>query len=315
MLKFIKTIGFVLLINLVTAQTHRFIYFENNKKEWFTVKVNNTVYESVGKNYIIVPKLEAGTYNFIIATQTAKETSITLNIANEDKGYSIKPNENNEVELFDINSFQTTSAVKLPQEVKKEVTTETAVKFVEKQPVTAVMPEVTTKQEIRKSKIEKALTQKKDDGLDEIYIDGKDTISIFIPSDKIVVPTPKVEAQPETKPVLAITTNNADVVNKANNNCKNFADESDVKNMTIALQAEIKVKERLKLAALFMKEKCYSINQIKRLSSLFISSAGKFHFFKQVQQNISDPGNFYQLETELSEPQIIEEFRIFAKQL
>lgn len=316
MVKVLKTICFVLLVNVLSAQAHHFIYFENTKKEWFTIKANNTTYESVGKNYIIISKLESGIYNFIITTQTAKETAIALNIGNEDKGYSIKVNDNNEVELFDINSFQTVAAtVKVSQEIKKEIVGEVVSKPVEISKSTTTVEEAVSKNLNTKTKIEKAFSKKNDDGVDEIYVDGKDTISIFIPADKITNTAPIVEAKPEEKPVLTMSNSNNDIVIKAKNNCKNFANEIDVKNMTIALQAEVKVRERLKLASLFMKEKCYSINQIKRLSSLFINSAGKFQFFKQAQQSISDLNNFNLLETELTEPQIIEEFRVFAKQL
>lgn len=318
MFKALKTICFVLLINFGIAQTHHFIYFENNKKEWFTVKVNNETYESIGKNFIVIPKLERGVYNFRITTQTANETLVTLNIDNEDKGYSIKVNENNEVELFDINSFKTVVNTSKPaQDFKKEIAKE-ATSIIQEKPKIISVPETEpTKKALEKTKIEKAFTKTNKDGVDEIYVDGKDTISIFIPSEKIinVAPASVVEPKPEEKIVSVATNTNSDVVINTKNDCKTFADESDVKNMIVALQAEVKVKERLKLATLFMKDKCYSVNQIKRLSGLFINSTGKFLFFKQVQQNVSDLNNFGQLVTELTEFKVVEEFKIFVKQL
>lgn len=297
-------------LKLIAQSQYHFIYFENSKKEWFTISVNNTLYESVGKDYIIVSKLVNGTYSFVINTQTAKETTISISIADEDKGYSIKQNNNNEVELFDLNTFTIIKAKENNRELLIEPSKQVTItdnKIDE--------PKTIPTQSTIKASIKKVFSKKTSDGLNEIYIDNEDTVSILIPVQPQETFTTPVEAKPESTKISTIKNSNADIATQPNMNCKVVADETDVKNLTIALQAQLKVKDRLNTAETWLKEKCYTTNQIKRLCSMFINSQGKLLFFRQSQKHTADLENFGSLEKELTDIAIIEEFREFVKQL
>ncbi|MCX6208292.1 MAG: DUF4476 domain-containing protein [Bacteroidetes bacterium] len=315
MFKLFKTILLLVLCNVAVAQSYHFVYIENTKKEWFTIKLNDRIYESIGKNFITIPKLENGNYTLIVNTQTAKESIFSITINGDDKGYRIKQNDTKEVELFNINSFNTVIANAISKEVEKQTDVvaikpaeDTKIDEPKQTPAITVSKKVTTA-------VVKIYSKKNNEGVDEIYIDGKDTIAIYLPKIT-VVETPK--AIIEEGVIEAPITSTGTAINTERNtniNCKQFAEEIDVKNFTIAVQAELKVKDRLKVANNYFKEKCYTVNQIKRLSSLFINSNGKFVFFKQAQQSISDIQNFSSLETELTDTNIKEEFKAFVKQL
>ncbi len=313
MLKLFKTFSMLLLCNVVVAQAHHFIYIENTKKEWFTVKVNDKIYESIGKNFITISQLENGNYTLLITTQSSKEAAFEIAINNEDKGFSIKQNDDKAVELFDINSFKIIAANKIDNTIKeaeKTITKQTEPLQIEESKIAIVA------NKIIKSNVKKIYSKPNKEGIDEIYVDGSDTIAIYIPQ-AIIKETPKtviedvgyMQASTETTGIAVNTQKNS------NSNCKVFAEETDVKNFLIAAQAELKVKDRLKVANNFLKEKCYSVNQIKRLCNLFINSNGKFIFFKQAQQSISDMQNFETLQSELTDTAIVEEFKAFVKQL
>jgi hypothetical protein len=286
-----------MLCNVVVAQTHHFIYIENTKQEWFTVKVNNIIYESIGKNFITIPKLDKGIYTLIITTQSSKETKFSIAINNEDKGFSIKQNEDKIVELFDINNFKTITANVIDKPINKIESLQ-----IEENKIAKIATKIT------KGNVKKMYSKLNKEGVDEIYVDSGDTVSIYISTEKN-------EAKDDITKVSTTLNINTEIEKNANENCKAIADENDVKNFTLAAQAELKVKDKLKIANNFLKEKCYSVNQIKRLCNLFINSNGKFIFFKQAQQSISDKQNFQMLQTELTDAAVIEEFKAFVKQL
>ena len=74
------------------------------------------------------------------------------------------------------------------------------------------------------------------------------------------------------------------------------------------LQNAISLKNKLKIASLQLKEKCYSTNQLKRLSVLFINDSGKFNFFKLALNAISDENNISVLVAEINDESLKNEF-------
>lgn len=51
----------------------------------------------------------------------------------------------------------------------------------------------------------------------------------------------------------------------------------------------------------YFKEKCFSTEQIKNLSSMFLSTAGKYNFFEAAHNYVTDKENFPSLESELKD--------------
>jgi hypothetical protein len=338
MLKLAKLI-FLLLIGLTaTTQTHHFIYIENIAKKSFSIKLDNKIFESDGKSFITIPKLENGTYNLSISTDDSKDNKFTIDIDGFDLGFTLKHNSDGNLVLFDINRFTITEQTKKIEQQKviikqepivNQADIETPKNAVTMQPANTILEPakenkvdttpiklVATKPMIEK-KITKLYEKENKDGINQIYVDatlGKlDTISIFIPYTKTIsVDTikqakaePVVEQKMESKnidalPVILV------------NNCPNKASESDVANFSSQIQATLTLKNKLKLANTVLKEKCFTVNQVKRLGVLFLNESGKFNFYKLSQIAVSDSKNFASLEKELTDVKLKEEFRAFS---
>ena len=65
----------------------------------------------------------------------------------------------------------------------------------------------------------------------------------------------------------------------------------------------------LEEAGKYFKQKCFTTEQLKNLSSMFLSNAGKFHFFQLGFNNVSDKETFPSLESELKDTYYANEFR------
>ena len=65
----------------------------------------------------------------------------------------------------------------------------------------------------------------------------------------------------------------------------------------------------LEEAKKYFKMKCFTTEQIKNLSSMFLSSAGKLNFFEIAKDYTSDKDKFSSLESELKDPYYVNQFR------
>jgi len=59
----------------------------------------------------------------------------------------------------------------------------------------------------------------------------------------------------------------------------------------------------------YFKEKCFTTEQIKNLSSMFLSSAGKYNFFEAAHNYVSDHEKFASLQSELRDEQYLNRFK------
>ena len=59
----------------------------------------------------------------------------------------------------------------------------------------------------------------------------------------------------------------------------------------------------------YFRTKCFTTEQIKNLSSMFLSSAGKYNFFKAAHNYVADAENFSSLQTELKDKEYINRFQ------
>ena len=57
------------------------------------------------------------------------------------------------------------------------------------------------------------------------------------------------------------------------------------------------------------KNKCFTTEQIKNLSSLFLSSAGKYQFFNAAYLHVSDKEKFSSLESEIIDEYYLKRFK------
>jgi hypothetical protein len=177
------------------------------------------------------------------------------------------------------------------------------------------------------------------DGFESVYVDQnsdgtKDTIRVFIPADKTAVKEdPKIDSAVGTKNVN--TSDAAQVTDKAKEEPqkeetkkwwqiaigKNKTENAENKKCAIVANNDDFLKLRRKMAARtnddgmldearkYFKSKCFATEQIKNLSTLFLSNAGKYNFFSAAYNYTTDIENFSSLQSELKDEYYINRFK------
>ncbi len=158
------------------------------------------------------------------------------------------------------------------------------------------------------------------------YPDGKkDTIRILIPNPKTKVVLKEEEKQQpkEEKKFLDITADSKEVPGDT----KGVAKEERPKTMKCAFAASendfLKLRKRmagvngdeamLSEAIKAFKAKCYAVDQLKNLSTLFLNDAGKYRFFDAAYATVFDPANFSVLQAELKDEYYINRFKAMLR--
>ena len=234
-----------------------------------------------------------------------------------------------------------------------------------------------------KSVIKRKLKKTNKEGMEMMYVDDngytKDTIRIFIPSDKkkqdeeiqtetvsLVQPTAQIKTtknedaknkteskvseqpkeivkqtqkesdfsiqptvQPETtkddgdknkieskipeqpKEIVKQTQKEPVFINSImiNSDCKNFATEEDFLKLRKKIVAENNDEDMIRVAKKYFKTKCFTTEQIKNLSVLFLKDEGKYMFFDMSYAFVSDSDHYYTLEKQLTDNYYITRFR------
>lgn len=99
----------------------------------------------------------------------------------------------------------------------------------------------------------------------------------------------------------------------ANSDCKNFATEDDFLKLRKKMAAENSDDEMLGAAKKVLKTKCFTTDQIKNLSVLFLTDEGKYKFFDLSYPFVSDSYNFSSLQVQLKEGYYIERFKVMIR--
>ena len=192
------------------------------------------------------------------------------------------------------------------------------------------------------NKVNKIFERVSAQGVDLIYVDERkpkfDTIAIFIAAAKnaetgrpakkvsqpVVKPKPvKVTPTPEQKSAAIIDTvttvaqQNVAAKNStvaAKRHCTDIANNDDFLSLRKRLAALNSEEDMLVIAQKKFEEKCYSVNQIKNLSVLFLDEKNKFSFFELAKPATSDNANFYKLINQLTQPDLLEKFAALIQQ-
>lgn len=161
------------------------------------------------------------------------------------------------------------------------------------------------------------------------YADGKkDTIRIIIPNPKTKYVLKEEEKQlpKEEKKFLDITADSKEVTGVTADK-KSVAKEEKPKGMKCSFAASendfLKLRKRmagasgdegmLNEAIKAFKAKCYAVDQLKNLSTLFLNDAGKYRFFDAAYATVFDPANFTQLQAELKDEYYINRFKAMLR--
>jgi hypothetical protein len=168
------------------------------------------------------------------------------------------------------------------------------------------------------------------EGFGVIYFDKNetltDTIRILIPAPRVklvadtetasgtdaIAKSAEINSGPETKKVESNNTasENTTVAASTNStNCKNIASDKDFLKLRRKMAAKENNDAMLDEARKEFRTKCYSVEQVRNLSSLFLTSASKYQFFDIAYYNVSDKSNFVSLGTEIKDEHYTRRFK------
>ena len=176
----------------------------------------------------------------------------------------------------------------------------------------------------KRSQVKKHSESSTSEGFGLVFYDNdgqeKDTIRLLIPNPKFVIASNLSDTFQEETKLIQVDANTTEKLSQnkivvsapkgyANSNCKSTASESDFfklrKNMAGKHTDEGMVDEAKKV----FKNKCFSTEQIRNLSALFLTSAGKYQFFDAAYFYVTDRDNFSVLQSEIKDDYYLKRFK------
>ncbi len=100
------------------------------------------------------------------------------------------------------------------------------------------------------------------------------------------------------------------VINPA---CKAMATEKDFSKLQKKIAAAGTEDDMITAANKGFRSICFSTDQLKNLSLLFLQDKGKYNFFDAAYSHVSDPGNFKDLQSQLTEEYYITRFKAMLR--
>ncbi|RYZ27567.1 MAG: DUF4476 domain-containing protein [Chitinophagaceae bacterium] len=192
--------------------------------------------------------------------------------------------------------------------------------------------------EYKRSKIIRKSESSTTEGFGVVFYDRMqnhtDTVRILIPPSKIrIAEETQTVSMPEEKkeniPANVTTTEKKEAKvdelitaseikektePKANNvaindNCKGNASDKDFMKLRKNMAAEENDEEMIDEARKVYKNKCFTVEQLRYLSTLFLTSAAKYQFFDASYSNVSDRQNFRTLQSEIKDEYYLKRFK------
>ncbi|SDD28230.1 DUF4476 domain-containing protein [Niabella drilacis] len=96
-------------------------------------------------------------------------------------------------------------------------------------------------------------------------------------------------------------------------NCKTVATEDDFLKLRRDMAGKENDEQMIEEARRAFKMKCYTSAQVKYISSMFLSNAGKYNFFEAARAHVADPENFGALQSEIKDDYYKEKFNGLIK--
>ena len=96
---------------------------------------------------------------------------------------------------------------------------------------------------------------------------------------------------------------------KTNSDCKAFAGNEDFLKLRKRMASENSDDNMIKVAKKSFRTKCFSTEQIKNLSFLFLTNGGKYKFFDESYAFASDSDQYYTLQSQLTDSYYINRFK------
>lgn len=188
------------------------------------------------------------------------------------------------------------------------------------------------------SKVKKWSESSTTEGFGLVFIDNyengtKDTIRLIIPNPKkITVPVSETVATKEEKKFIDIETvvsNSKEesklaevntivqepVIQKQilSNNCTVVADDNDFLLLRKQMASKTSDEEMVTEAKAYFKIKCFTADQIKNLSTLFLNEEYKYRFFDVAYKYVSNADKYNELQSELKDEYYINRFKAMLR--
>ncbi|MDP4264697.1 MAG: DUF4476 domain-containing protein [Bacteroidota bacterium] len=185
-------------------------------------------------------------------------------------------------------------------------------------------------EEYKRSVVTRKSESSTSEGLSLLFVDDygndkKDTIRIIIPDPKKNVPGIKDKPKEEKK-FLDITAGDtlkektagpelteSTAAQVSKNNCTVVATESDFLKLRKKMAAEMKDDAMVDEAKKYFRTKCFTVVQVKNISTLFLNDAGKYKFFDAAYEHVSDPDNFPSLASEIKDEYYTNRFKAMLR--
>ena len=98
-----------------------------------------------------------------------------------------------------------------------------------------------------------------------------------------------------------------------NSDCKANANNDDFLKLRKKMVAEDNDDDMVMIAKKVFKIKCFTVEQVKNLSVLFLKDSGKYSFFDMAYAFVSDSHNFSMLQNQLTETYYISRFQVMVR--
>ncbi len=279
----------VLLINsvCVAAQNARFIYLQTENREEFYVKLDKKILNSSPAGYLIIPKLGEQVYSLTLGFYLeGPEISTSIKIRETNLGLLLKNTTDKGWTMVNLQTMQPVAIKKEFPPGKQEGVGPNVDEFtrilaeVVDEPSIAWAPVVNPGNEGRVQKVEKPEEKK-----------------IHIPARKIDTGRIKkadiaVKEKITVKPVSDKITNSK---------CKKTATQNDFIKLRKQMAGEANEKSMIKAANKQFLNTCYTTDQIRNLSILFINEEEKYKFFVAAYPYVTDTNNFGSLQDQLTD--------------
>jgi hypothetical protein len=173
--------------------------------------------------------------------------------------------------------------------------------------------------EIKRSVVKKVSQSSTTEGFGLLYLDqmetGTDTIRLLIPNPRFMLR--QADTLKSDEPVRFLDrdqlppTDSKPVapVKKAGPSCPNQASENDFLKLRKNMAGRSSEDDMVDEAKKYFRNKCFTTEQVKFLSALFLTPAGKYQFFDLAFNHTSDRERFASLRSEISDAYYLNRFK------
>jgi hypothetical protein len=179
----------------------------------------------------------------------------------------------------------------------------------------------------KRSIVKKYAESSTSEGFGLVFFDtgdkGIDTIRLLIPNPKItfkqpdsaVTETQALDIRKDTVQQQSVQEQVPIVVTAGNtksslkSNCRDMASDNDFKKLRKNMAGKNTDEDMVAEGKKFFRNKCFTTEQIKNLSTLFLTSAGKYQFFDSAYLHVSDQEQFDSLQSEIKDEYYLKRFK------